>query len=80
MPSRYSSTLKCDWFTIHPLGEHTIALVLPPDNYCDMEGAIKVASSVCPTVFRIDTFVGDEKDTVYIKKENGDWKACSPTS
>jgi hypothetical protein len=72
----WSDLLKCRWTAWRVVANGHLALDMPPDNCCDMCGAIKVAQSLCPTVRRIDTFVDGEPDTSYTTKAGtSEWEA-----
>jgi hypothetical protein len=71
----WSDELQCFWITWQSTPDpETIMLSLPPDNCCDMNGAIKLAKSLIPKVKNIMVWEGDEVGTCYLNIE-GKWEA-----
>ena len=70
----WSSDLQCAWTAWRVVDDGHLAVDLPVANCCDMRGAIKAAKSLCPLVWRIDTFTGGEADTTYFL-HGGNWVA-----
>src|SRR5574344_25933 len=73
----YSSALQCCWSAWRVIDEGQLALDMEQDECCDMRGAIRVAQTIMPCVFRIVTFSGDSPDTEY-KLRQGKWSAYTP--
>jgi hypothetical protein len=44
-------------------------------NCCDMPGCIEIFEAIDDEVLKIQTFAGSNPDTVYTRKDRGDWKA-----
>ena len=70
----WSSGLQCCWISWAVVDDGILRLDMPPDNCCDMGGAIKAAEALCPCVWRIDTYAGGAPDTMYLLR-NGKWQA-----
>jgi hypothetical protein len=48
---------------------------------CDMPGCIALFQRIDPHVQHIDTYAGDERDTVYVKSTcSGEWRGVLPRS
>jgi hypothetical protein len=73
----WDDRLVCHWIAWEAISPTKLRLRLPPNNVCDMSGAIAVATCVMPLVTRIETTVGGKPDTRY---ENwcGNWQAFDP--
>ncbi len=56
------------------MGDHAIRMDFPETNFCDMGGAIRLATAVMPEVQRITTFHGGFEGTEY-RKAGGQWEA-----
>ena len=70
--------LKCEVSRIEIIpAMRLVRFWLPALNCTDMGGAIRVATRHCPAVSRIETFAGNEPDTVYMKSGDA-WQAASP--
>ena len=70
----WSSGLQCAWTSWSVVDSGILRLDMPPDNCCDMGGAIKAAEVLCPLVWRIDTYAGGQPDTMYLLR-GGEWAA-----
>lgn len=75
--SHRNDTLQCHWNSWRVIGSTTLALDMPKSNYCDMVGAISIGQDLMPNVAEIQTFVGGDIDTIYIKSDGG-WRALLP--
>ena len=72
----WSGALQCGWIAWRVVDDGHLALDLPAHNCCDMRAAIEAAQKLCPMVWRIDTYSGDEADTKYvIDGKTGTWLA-----
>lgn len=54
-------------------------LKLPGGHACDMRGCLSIFEGIDKAVAVIVTFAGDERDTVYLLRDDG-WKAFPPES
>ena len=72
---QWSSALQCGWTSWRVVDSGHLALDLPPDQACDMRGAIATAESICPLVWRIDVFAGGLPDVTYWT-HLGTWKVA----
>ena len=70
----WNKKLKCAFEAWRVLAENEIALHLPPNNICDMRGALEIAKSIMPAVTRIVVYVAEVPDVEYRSSANG-WKA-----
>ena len=75
----WNSVLQCTWLSWRALSSGEIALDMPAYCCCDMRGAIRVAESLMPGVWRIATFAGGVPDTEY-RNVYGVWKAYDPSA
>jgi hypothetical protein len=57
--------------------EHCVELHLEAGNFCDMTGAIEIATEFDSEVTCIQTYSGTESDTAY-SKIAGEWSAFDP--
>ncbi|MDH0865627.1 hypothetical protein [Mitsuaria sp. GD03876] len=75
----WNDDLMCNWFGLLVPEPGHVVLLIKPVNSTDMEGAIKVATSVMPDVRHIIVAVGGtgEVDVVYVLSD-GEWKAGDP--
>jgi hypothetical protein len=71
-PGAFSRILVCDIDSIK-VTEQVIHLYFPPHNCCDMDGAIKVATTICPDIKLVYTYRGPALDTCYSKCRDGQW-------
>lgn len=55
----------CHWSSWQVVDEERLALYTPKANYTDMQGAIKVAKFLLPSVKFIFVFCGGAPDIVY---------------
>lgn len=74
----WSNELQCGWNAWHAVDDGVLHLHLQPGHCCDMDGAIRVAQSMMPLVWRIVTFSGKTQDVEY-KNVRGKWIAYQPT-
>jgi hypothetical protein len=72
----FSSTLVCHIDSIK-VTEQVIHLYFRVDDCCDMTGAIKVATAICPDIKLIYTYSGPALDTCYSKCRDGQWLSSS---
>lgn len=75
----WHSDLMCQWSGWRVVNDGHLALDLPAENCCSMRGAIKVATALCPLVWRVDAYSGGEIDSVYTLEQDG-WVAHGPNS
>lgn len=76
--SMWSSDLSCGWTAWRVVDDGHLALETPSGQYCSMAGAIKAAEALCPLVWRIDTYVGGEVDTMYVLRPGREeWSAMA---
>lgn len=75
----YSSKLQCAFHGWRVLADGEIALDLPQDNCCDMRGAIEIAETIMPSVWRIAVFA-DRKPDVEYRHWQGKWQALDMRS
>ena len=73
----YSYTLQCEFMGWRVLSSTALALDMPADNQCAMNGAIKIATQIMPEVRMIKTFAGGVPDTEYRNVANN-WKVFNP--
>lgn len=64
-PCVRNSTLQCNLEAIRAIADGELQMEFPADNCCDMRGAIKLATAVMPSCWRIVTMQGGHPDTVY---------------
>lgn len=75
----YSKDLQCNFMQWRVIGDYALALDLPVMNHCDMSGAIKVATSLLPTVDYIEIWehgvhLAPRLTTRYvINEDTGEW-------
>lgn len=60
-----SETLMCHWFKWEVVDSNSLALHLAEGDCCDMDGAIRTAMVLMPSVEWIQTYSGERLDTVY---------------
>lgn len=70
----YSSKLQCCFHGWRVIADGEIALYMPEDNCCNMDGAIEIAENIMPSVWRVATFSGVKQDTEY-RLSLGKWTA-----
>ena len=70
-----SKVLMCRWSAWRVVGRDHLALDMAEGNCADMSGAIKVATALCVSVRRIDTYASGVADTVYTLGPDGEWPA-----
>ena len=73
----WSEALQCHWVAWRSVSAGELALDLPPDNFCDMAGAVNTGTVLTPDVWLIHTFVDGVADTCY-RKAGGKWAAFAP--
>ena len=61
----------CGWISWSVVDDGILRLDMPKNNCCDMGGAIEIAKTICPSVWRIDTYSGGKPDVMYMKKNSG---------
>ena len=74
----HSADLQCDWDNWSALGPTTLELHCPAGNYCNMNGAIKVAQAIMPDVQRVVTTVGGTRDVEYVRS-GSEWACRDPS-
>jgi len=70
----FSDDLKCFWLSWETINNQQIQLNLPENSCCNMRGAIKVASTLLPTVGVIYVESGGKPDILYTKLLTGKWE------
>ena len=79
-PGVFDDRLLCEVNSIHYDFRRKIGgLELPDGHACDMRGCISMFEAIDRQVIAIVTFSGDERDTVYLRRD-GEWKAFPPES
>lgn len=61
----WSNKLQCAFHSWEVISDGELALYLPPNNVCDMTGAISIANAIMPSVFRIVVYSGEVEDVEY---------------
>lgn len=72
----YHPGLQCGLVRVE-VRRRTVTFYFPPDECCDMSGAIALARAINPDVRAILTRAGDEADTTFCL-EAGQWIALWP--
>ena len=72
-----SEALQCRWGAWSVIDYGELRLDLHPMDCCDMNGAVKVATTLMPEVKRIVTFKGSNRDAEYRMTRTG-WQAYLP--
>lgn len=73
----YSGKLMCCFSAWRVIADGELALEMPENNVCDMRGAIEIAETIMPSVWRIVTFEGEKPGTGY-RLSLGKWAATPP--
>lgn len=76
VPVARSPMLQCHWSAIKVLATGVLRMDLATNECCDMAGAIRLALALSPVVWRIETYAGGVRDTVYeLDREREQWRA-----
>lgn len=79
MIALFCRPLQCRLLNIQSIDETTIRLLLPDNNAPDMQGAILLATTICPEVNHIEVFVANRPDIEYRQDPwSNDWRAYPP--
>ena len=71
----WDKRLKCNVVSLtYDFRSRTGQLYLLDGDCCDMTGCVDLFEAIDPTVTAIDTYSGDEADTVY-RKQGTEWRA-----
>lgn len=74
MSKAWSKPLICHWKSWTVVNAKHLLLELPADNYCDMDGAVRVAKYLLPGVEVVSVYVDSALDMTYAKHREG-WVA-----
>lgn len=70
--SAFEKLLMCRVKQIN-VNKNKVTFHFPLNNYCDAEGAIKLAKFFCDKVTKIDTYSGNNLTTSYVLKKDKTW-------
>jgi hypothetical protein len=71
--------LKCEVVSLaYDFRSHTGELYMADGHCCDMTGCVALFEGIDPKVTAINTYSGDEADTMY-RKGGEEWKAFLPS-
>lgn len=75
----WDKRLKCSVVSLtYDFGSHTGQLYLLAGDCCDMTSCVALFEGIDPKVTAIDTYSGDEADTMY-RKDRTEWHALVPS-